>query len=147
MIEYTPSNPQLFFVLFVAVWVIVIKFLAFAGGWSKLAIDYASSGKFHGEKWNFQSFKLGSVNYSNCVTIGISDTHLFLRMFLPFRFGHKALAIPIYDIHGKESENMLFNYVELTISNDHASKLRLSKKLADHLEQAADGMWKYQRLN
>ncbi|MBT8114295.1 MAG: hypothetical protein KJP04_02885 [Arenicella sp.] len=145
MVEYTPNNIYLFALLFVAVWVFAIKLLAHAGGWSKLAQDYPGSGKFRGETWSFQSIKLGSVNYNGCVTIGIDDTNLYLATFLPFRFGHKPLLIPIYDILGKEVGSGFSKYVQLTISNDHATTIRVSKGLADRLEHAAQGMWKYQQ--
>lgn len=137
--------PMIFPFFFIGMWVLICIILSKMGGWGKLAEKYEYADHFDGNKWHFQSFSFGKVNYSSCATIGANLSHLYLSVLIFFRIGHPKLRIPYNDFTGKESKEFLLNCVIVNFKDMPELSLKLYKKQADRIEMASNGNWKYER--
>jgi hypothetical protein len=86
------------FPLFFAImWLGILHLVAWMGGWTLLARDFADDGS-HTEKsvrskW-MQSGSFGLMNYGSCLNIGIYEVGVRIAVLWPFRPGHAPLFIP-----------------------------------------------------
>ena len=94
---------------FVLIWVTILKALAFAGGWSKLAARYPDSGLRPPSRslW-MQSAKVGWVGYNNCLTLGVGPEGLHLAVWPLFRAGHPPLLIPWDEVASIRPKKIFF---------------------------------------
>ncbi|AWB58279.1 hypothetical protein [Colwellia sp. Arc7-D] len=132
--------PQLFPLFFVGLWSIVCFILSKFGGWSYLAKQYPCRESFKGEKSYLRSMKMGLVNYSNCVTVGVNSSELYLGIMFLFRIGHEPIKVPLVEVTGKKIEGTIFDHVVLSIKN---VDIKIPKKLADKIVAASNGTWHY----
>ncbi len=72
--------------------------LSLAGGWRRLAADYAAHEKPPGDFRRFQAVRLRWVGYNGCLTIGVCREGLYLAVWPIFRFCHPPLLIPWADL-------------------------------------------------
>ncbi len=129
--------------IFIGMWIFVSFLLSFLGGWYSLKNIYKKEITFNGEKWHFQSARIGLVSYNSCVTVGADRNNLFLGVFFLFKIGHPDLVIPFADIEGKETKMLFFKYVKLKFKKNYSTNIVISKRLADKIE--AHSNWKYER--
>ena len=132
--------PQLFPVFFIGLWTVVCFILSRFGGWSFLAKHYPCDKSFSGEKSHMRTMKMGLVNYSNCVTVGVNSSELYLGIMFLFRIGHNPIKVPLAEIKGKKVEGTIFDYVILSIKKVN---IKIPKKLADKIVAASCGSWHY----
>ncbi len=125
--------PFLFPIFFIGLWVMVCLLLSTIGGWSRLAEHYRSPTDFTGNKWQFQSGRLGVVNYKSCLTLGTNDAGLYLAVFPFFRMGHPPLLIPWPDIRATESQDWLFSYRDFTFTKAPTIKLRVLRSIGNKI--------------
>ncbi len=137
--------PYLFPVFFIGMWVFVSFLLSLFGGWRNLGSIYLADGNFAGEKFYFQSLKMGFVNYNSCVNIGVNENSIYISVFPIFRVGHPPLRIPLSEIQGKEYKGWFFRYVNIKAARAKDTNIKLFKKQADRIEQITKGTWQYER--
>ena len=145
MNELYENIPYLFPIFFIFMWLFVSFLLSMFGGWRRLNENYPDGDNFQGEKWYFQSIKMGSVNYSNCVNIGANNIDFCLSVLPIFRFAHAPIKIPFAEIRGKEHKGLIFRYVDIQTTKVPGIKIRLFKKQADRIEKTTNGVWRYER--
>ncbi len=146
MSEIFADNPLLMLPAFVVMWIFISFLLSVTGGWSSLSDFYPDNKEFCGQKWGFQSIKVGAINYSTCVNLGANFDSLFLSVLPFFRVGHPPLNIPFKDLHGTEVKKFTFHYVDLTFSKSDTN-IRISKKQADRIIQASNNTWSYEKIS
>jgi hypothetical protein len=101
--------------LFIPLWGAVSVFLAFMGGWRKLAMTYRANHPFFGKKFYFQSASMRRMtNYNKVLIIGANREGLFISVLFIFRLGHPPLFIPWAEISIKAKEEKFFDRCELT---------------------------------
>jgi hypothetical protein len=77
-------------------WIAMLFVLAQTGGWAELSEKYRCDHSFSGSCSGWQWAKIGSVNYKECLWIGISLEGLYIKtgpLFM-FRAFHPPLLIP-----------------------------------------------------
>src|SRR2546425_10279903 len=75
------QNPQVLFIVFVCVWLLVGLFVAQMSGWAQLARYYQPATPFEGERWRFRSCRMRWLTqYNNCVTAGADTKGLYLAV-------------------------------------------------------------------
>ena len=90
--------PVLFPLFLVSVWMLVLRIISAASGWSRLAKRYSEERPFLGETRRFESARFGVANYNGMLIIGANASGLYLvpmRIFRPF---HRPLLIPWAEI-------------------------------------------------
>ena len=92
---YIGLSGIVFFVVFGFIWTGVLSLLAFLGGWRGLAKDYPAMGRIDGKMFRWCSARLSLfTNYSNCLTIIVSPSALYIRTNIFLRYAHNPLLIP-----------------------------------------------------
>jgi len=102
-IDLAPSLLPLFAV---GMWLLVVSLIAFMGGWRSLAGAYRAPDGFEldpATRFRFRSLQLRRgmlfpANYSNMMTVGLTEAGLYLEPFVLFRFQHRPLLIPWTEI-------------------------------------------------
>lgn len=146
VIEFIENNIVLLPLLFIVGWVASLQLLSTLGGWRHLGKKYSAQERFTGEKWHMQSLSLGWVNYSGCITLGASPSHMYMAVIAVFKVAHPDLLVPWDEIEGRETKGIIFQYVDIRFRGVPQIKLKLFKKQADLLEVAAKGAWSYVRI-
>ena len=127
---------------FIIFWSFVVWFIARVGGWSSLADAYPSRLPFNETCWSLQRarFRWG-VGYNGVLRVCADAQALHLSVLSLFRPGHPPLSIPWEDITGSRR---VF-WIELRFRRTNSVFMRISPGLAEKLEQAAAGMWHYEK--
>ena len=130
-------NPEVAILLALSVpvcWCFVVYMTARTSGWAALAGKYRATNTPAGKRFDFQSIKLGSVNYSAGLTIVVSSVGLYLSMLPFFRIGHPPLFIPWADIHDVQERKVLWHwrFVEMQIGTPAITTLTLPLYLIEH---------------
>lgn len=125
-------QPVAYLAAVVVFWCVVLLFLAFSGGWQKLARLYRTRKEPTGTAYYWQGGCVGWVNYNGCLTVHTTREGLFLSMPLIFRLGHPALFIPWRAIHVEEEGRLLFRsqrIVTFTIGDPQIAALTLPQRI------------------
>jgi hypothetical protein len=119
-----PLAPALFPALFLGLWLAVTSVLSILGGWRGLSERFQApeefklqpEDRFRGRSLQMRGFGVFPVNYSNCITIGITDQGFYLVPFFIFRFLHRPLLIPWPDVTGyEEGYSLWLRWSELVL--------------------------------
>ena len=128
----------LFPVFFVGMWALVSFLLSAMGGWRALAQHYVATAQFSGKRFRFRSAQFGGyVNYGACLALGAGPMGLYLAVFPLFRLAHPSLLIPWPDVTAREANSWLVSAVELEFAKAPGVSMRLSRRLAQSLFDAA----------
>lgn len=131
--------PQWFPVLFGGLWFGVSALLSLLGGWHSLAQTYPVPGDFEltsADRFRFKSIQLREhsllpVNYSNCVTLGVTARGLYLAPMFMFRFMHAPVLIPWREITDwDEGGSFWFKWLEVETRSGEA-RIRLPWGIGD----------------
>jgi hypothetical protein len=136
-----PSSPfpYLAILLFVAIWIVLLKLASFLGGWRDLARVYREQEPFSGKRFRFQSARMrAGTNYNMILFFGTNIYGLHISVLLPFVFGHPALFIPWEDISAEPKRLFWFKMVNLSFEKCPGIPLMISKKFATKLSHASD---------
>jgi hypothetical protein len=133
----------LFPLFFVAMWVVTLKMISTMSGWGALAKRFRDHTRSYKYLWLFQSARMRFyAGYGSCVNIGADESGLRLAVFAVFRMGHPPLRIPWDEISVKAREyGILFKKRELLLGQQEAIPFRISKSLANKVQQAAGRSW------
>lgn len=138
--------PLFFVLLFLAVWLFVSKLLARIGGWGSFSHAYPAPDSFSGQTWNFQSavFNRGT-RYNHCLKISAGPQGVLFATHFLVRYAHPPFFIPWSDLSGTETKSFWGRWVKLEFARLNSVSCQIPLKLADRLEAASGGMWRYQR--
>lgn len=126
----------LFPIVFGLFWCFVVWLLAQVGGWARLGAMFPAGDEPAGERFDFQSFRMGVANYKNIVTVVLSEKGLYLRPFFLFRIGHPPLLIPWNQLLDPRQKNMLFfKYMQVTIGNPGVTTISLYSTLYERIRR------------
>jgi hypothetical protein len=139
--------PVLFPVFLIALWCVVTAVVSQVGGWAILARQYRGSSEFMGEKWRMQSAQMRwRMSYNHCLTLGGSETGLYLSIMSPFRFRHPPLLIPWAEISVSRRHRFFLNYVRLSLGHEAGIPLLLRPTIAERLRRAAGNHWPVEKV-
>lgn len=105
--------------VFSFIWCFVIGILSFAGGWNRLAKDFASDVPDNLEWLGFQTARLGLIDYKMCMWIAVHERGLYLKTGPAFfyRFMHPPLLIPWRFVKEVQKRALLmFNYAGMKVN-------------------------------
>lgn len=122
--------------LFVMVFLVNIL-LAGLGGWRRLAAAYPASGEPPGEKFPWRSFRLGIVNYNNCLNLTAARSGLHVATFFFLRLGHRPFFLPWSELEATRQRGWILEYVELRAHKEPGVRIRIQRGLAEQLFAAA----------
>lgn len=135
--EWQPETPIGFAAFFAILWCSVSFFLATLGGWRLLAEAYRLQDRFDGSRWRFASARMRwGVNYNGCLTFGANEHGLYLAALFLFRLGHPPLFIPWSDLRARETQGVMFKYIEFTFPGADGVTLRVPHPLGSALLKA-----------
>jgi hypothetical protein len=136
------ENPQIFFVFFVSVWLLVGLFLAQMSGWAQLARYYRPETVFEGERRRFRSSKMRWLtHYHNCLTAGADTKGLHLAVLFLFRVGHPPLFVPWHDVMVRQGKKLFWPWTEFTFNQAPSVWVRFYGRLGDQICRAAGPAW------
>ena len=110
------------FLLFPVIWIAVVSLVATASGWRKLYQDLGahSDPQVIGESskvFRFPTIRFNRTNYKNSITINTTRYALIMKVFFPFRLGHKPLVIPWDRVESLTPEQFFFvRYVKIKLT-------------------------------
>jgi hypothetical protein len=121
---------------FAVFWMVIVWFISLFSGWSKLADAYPSRIPFDETCWSMQSarFRWGS-GYNGILRVCADSQALHISVFVLFRPGNRPFSVPWEDI---SAQRRPFG-VELRFYRAEGVPMRISRSLAEHLVQAAQG--------
>ena len=97
-----------FLVGFPLFWCAVVWFLSLAGGWQRLARDYAAGGRaVSGQRRSRVLGMVGWVSYRFVLTVHVADDGVFIEVMPLFRPGHPRLFIPWGAFSGRRPTGIL----------------------------------------
>ncbi len=91
-----------------ALWCAIVLVLSYVSGWQKLSKSYGAHAPPHGQKYAWQSGRVGMVSYRNTLTVHAAPEGLFLSVPAVFRLGHKSLFIPWSAIRNQKPVKFLW---------------------------------------
>ena len=130
------------FLLFLAVWWIVLNLVSRMTGWSKLSAYYRANDVFDGQTWRFQSvsMRMGG-GYNNSVTVRAGPRGLHLSLFFLFRPGHPPLFARWGEILVTQKKRLGMKRVELRFQRAADIPLIITARLAEKLARSAGAQW------
>ncbi|MDI6763535.1 MAG: hypothetical protein QME83_10965 [Thermodesulfobacteriota bacterium] len=132
------SRPEYVFIALVGFLAVLFFLIGRISGWSTLAYFYRFPGEFVGQRWRFQSGQLRwYLGYNNCLTIGASESGLYLSVFFLFRIGHPSLFIPWGDISANTQKSFWGRHMEFRFKQAQMIPLRVSLQLGEKVITAS----------
>ena len=125
--------PMLGPLVFVVVWVLVLKALAVASGWERLAARFEMRGEFTGERLRFQSAVLNGVRFNNAFAVGVSPRGLYLAPFVLLRAFHKPLLIPWSEIRAAGMRRLWASGYRLTFRSVPGVRMDVTDALFERM--------------
>lgn len=135
-------------ILFLSFWLFFCYWLSEMSGWRYLAQKYPQQASFYGEKVYFQTLgmqqaEMPTINrgsYRSCITIGLNQTGLSLRVLPFFRFAHRPIYIPWEDVTIQMIINPFFRqitFVKISFARSDIT-VYISQALAEKISQASN---------
>lgn len=133
----------LFLAFFTGLWCMVVLLISYVSGWRTLAKHFRAEDKPSGRFLAMQSLSMNSAQYNGALTLGITETGLYLEPIVLFRLGHAPLLIPWTAFRSLRAEKMLWMTGAVTevVTNDGDTVTvtfydnQLAQVLATHLSQ------------
>ncbi len=129
------------FIGFAAMWVFVMKQLAWQSGWTDLAARYATTSPFSGKIKRWQNGYVGRTPHSRILTVGSADGGLYLHKSLLFRYGSDPLLIPWDAIEVTHERRFMQNLVVFSFADPPIGTARLSRRLAKWVSKHSEGQF------
>ncbi|MCL1037012.1 hypothetical protein L2750_07585 [Shewanella submarina] len=97
-----------FFVFFVFMWFGGSFYMARTSGWQTLALKYTDNGSKRPLKFHTGNGYIGEVRHNGILRVAADEKGFYLRVLLPFKFGHKNLFISWCEVSAVRLEDGLF---------------------------------------
>ena len=117
-----------------AVWCLVLGLASVVGGWRRLAGRYRDTELFAGDVTRFASAQVGWASYSGALTVGASETGLFLATLSIFRPFHPPLFIPWTEVSAEPITSRFGTAARLAFASVPGVRVTLSGRAAARLE-------------
>ena len=134
------------FLAIVAFWSAIVWIIAQISGWPKLAEKYPRREPWNPKCWSLQSALLrGWSQYRSVLRVCADSESLHLSVIFPFSMAHKPLTIPWHEVSGQKKRRWFYYGVELRFQQTPDIPIHITTRLADHLVEATDGDWHYEK--
>ena len=130
-------------VLIGVIWCLTLRFLAWSGGWLRLAETYPGSKSPDGARLRSYWLTVGWVDYNGCIMYSVNAEGLHISLWPVFNAGHAPLFIPwaemrvdkVYKQFGRRGQ-----VVQLHVGDPVVARLRLPEAVFEAGQQAlSDG--------
>lgn len=121
-------------VAFVALWCLVLDLASVVGGWRRLAVRYRDTTLFAGDVMRFASAQVGWASYSGALSVGASETGLFLATLSIFRPFHRPLSIPRAEVSAEPITSRFGSAARLAFASVPGVRVTLSGRAAVRLQ-------------
>ncbi len=111
---------------------VILRFVAWIGGWSTLASKYPGKPFPPPKTWRFRSMRMGGwTRYNNVLTIGADETGLTLAMPSLFSAGHDPIFLPWeeMEISPDDGFNLFLPMVKIAMKGCPETTFSLSRDL------------------
>jgi len=149
----TPEEMQLTVALLFVVLVWAAAWISFSvifsriSGWSAVARSYPAREASEGPRWYFQSAVLRHFFSSrNALIVRADPQGVTFAALLFFRAGFPAFSVPWNEISGRQTRWGFRKAVELRFRQTPSIPVTIGSRLAQRLEEASLGQWRYERL-
>lgn len=130
-------------VFLISGWAVLWIYRARRGGWTRLAVAYATPPRQDVLPRRWQSLTLMPVRYRYrwIISMRLTVDGLYLRPILPFRFGHDPILIPWEDIEIFAVETYPADRLyDLKIARVPQVRIRVGAGVAQFIRRAADNV-------
>ena len=120
-------------VFFSLLWTGIVYFMAWFGGWQKMARVYSASGP-RPEGLSFPSVTgtVGLANYRRVLSVVVTDSGLYISVWRIFQFGHPPLFLPWDALHGIEISSLFFrSYYYFEVGSPRLARMRLPVRILE----------------
>ena len=122
-----------------ALWLFV-GFVLSRLGWHSLAQCYATERERPDRRIDFASGKVGLVDYSRALALGLDDQGIHFSTSFLFRFGHRPFFVPWTDIHATIEPRLFFGkVVVLHFAKVPGVTFRIAPALANSIANTSQG--------
>jgi hypothetical protein len=138
-----PSTPALILIclaplLFAAFWCGVVYLLSHLGGWAQLALKFRAHDLPNGQRFGWQSARIGRTRYNNALTIFTSKQGLYLQPFILFRLAHPPLLIPWSEVKHPQVQRLFMRDIVLfDVGSPTVATLHVPRKVFEAEEAGA----------
>lgn len=111
----------LFLAVFAGFWCLVVLLISQMSGWQTLARNFPATYKPQGQFFGMESIIMNTARYKGAVTIGATDSGLYLAPLAIFGIGHPPLLIPWNALRAFRSEKqawMVLHTVDVVIEGE-----------------------------
>jgi hypothetical protein len=129
--------------LLIVPFVIVVLWFV-SRGWRELAKCYPLTVPFSGQRWYCRSGEIAGAEFGCVLIFGGDLRGVYVSTIFPARL-FPPLFIPWDEIKGAEKKGWLVRLVKLEFRQGPREEQWISARLADKLELASGGVWKYRR--
>ena len=145
MPDWVKHNPEIIVVLsllaFAVYWSLIVRMVALASGWRKLARRFRAQQPFMGRKLKWQRAWMRLAGYNGCLTIGADPMGLFLSVTFIFSPGHPPLFIPWTEISVPQGPWLLNQLVQFQLGSTEQIRFKIRGRLASELQAGAGSNW------
>lgn len=120
--------------LWVVIWYGVLRLIAWAGGWTRLAAHYPGTRSPNGVKLRDTWITVGWADYNGCVNYVVEEEGLHISLWPLFNIGHAPLFIPWADMRVEDVFKQFLRrglVVKISIGDPLVCRLRLPKRVFD----------------
>jgi hypothetical protein len=120
---------------YVGLWWLILQSIAYLSGWKRLALLFPAQGSPPAHAFRWQHISFGAINYSGCITLGVSAEGLYVAVVRLFSTGHVPLQIPwsalrVVQVH----EGWMLRWATLEIDAGKPIKLRIPGRVLDEAQ-------------
>jgi hypothetical protein len=120
---------------------LICSTIAWLGGWRALGDTYPAAEKPQGKQFRMQKIRCGWVDYNGCVTLIVTQSGLYLAVWLLFRSGHPPLLLPWHALHVLEIHEAWWgSYVYVAVDSPPVARLRLPLKVVEAAQELGGGL-------
>ena len=125
MAEIESSNPFLFPVFFIGLWIFTLGVLSLISGWKQMEGRYRHPGGFQGDFLRFQSARMNLVNFRSVLNLGLNPEGLYMVPMVLFRPFHPPLLIPWEEIVAQPFKRTFYQGYQLQFRSAPGVRLDL----------------------
>ena len=136
-----------FIVFFSALWSFISFISSRLWGWYEVSKHYTGEipDREINDQFSWRSGRFGWGGYSSVLTFTVSDYDLGISVLFLYRVGHPPLKIPWNEISAVE-KRVIFPEVHMSFDKVPNRTLKISRMLAEKIEEASKGNWSFERF-
>jgi hypothetical protein len=116
----------------------ILFLLSHIGGWSRLALKFPARDIPTGERFGWQSARIGLTRYNNALTIFTSREGLYFQPLFLFRLAHPPFFIPWSEVKHPQAQRMFMrDMVAFDAGSPTVATLQIPRKVFEAQETGA----------